>query len=112
MRKFLTLALMSLALAACTPAETPTEPSSAVAPKPSTKEGSSGEKCVVAGCSRELCLSSDAAQDLMSTCEWKDEYRCAQMMTCETQADGKCGFTPNEKSETCMKELPKGPASL
>lgn len=111
MTRFLGAIALSLAFVACTKAETPAGSGSAP-PAAEAVPAKRAPTCVVAGCSKELCLSEEKARDLMSTCEWKEEYRCFQMMTCEAQANGECGFTPNEKSEACLKELPPEPPSL
>src|SRR3989344_4870599 len=48
--------------------------------------------CVVAGCSSQLCISEeDAADGVVSTCEWNAEYICYQNATCGRQANGNCG---------------------
>jgi hypothetical protein len=60
--------------------------------------------CKRAGCSGQLCVSSDS-KDIVSTCEWKDEYACYQKATCEKQKDNQCGFTPTEESKKCFSDL-------
>ncbi|MBX3040796.1 MAG: hypothetical protein KF789_08840 [Bdellovibrionaceae bacterium] len=111
MKQLFAVFALCFAMAACTAEKSPSDSTSA-APAAEKENAGTGKSCVIAGCSKELCLSAEKAEGLMSTCQWKDEYRCAQMMTCELQADGECGFTPNEKSEACLKELPQEPASL
>lgn len=70
--------------------------------KPLIKVDTSG--CKKAGCSNQLCVSSDE-KDVITTCEWKDEYACYQKAKCEKQEDGKCGFTQDEEFTDCLNNL-------
>lgn len=56
------------------------------------------EKCLVTGCSGQIC--SD--EDVITTCEYKDEYVCYKTAKCEKQEDGTCGWTPTEDLVTCL----------
>jgi len=60
--------------------------------------------CQKAGCSSQLCVSSDE-KDVITTCEWQDEYACYQKAKCEKQPDGKCGFTQDEELTNCIDKL-------
>lgn len=60
--------------------------------------------CVLAGCSNQLCVSSNT-QNIVTTCEWKEEYKCYQEAKCELQKNRECGFTKDEKFRQCMKSL-------
>lgn len=60
----------------------------------STKTG----LCKPTGCSGQIC--SD--QDMVSTCEYKEEYACYKNATCERQADGKCGWTETVDLKACL----------
>ena len=66
-----------------------------------TKGGS--HPCVVSGCSRQVC----AEQEVMTTCEWRDEYACYRTARCERQADGKCGWTPTGELKRCLASPPR-----
>ncbi len=57
--------------------------------------------CFRGGCSGQLC--SDRP-DVASDCAWRPEYACYQQATCELQADGQCGFTPDETLTRCLAE--------
>lgn len=59
--------------------------------------------CKKAGCSGQLCLSSDA-KDTVTNCEWKPEYGCYKQATCERQPDGQCGFTQSESLRKCLNQ--------
>ncbi len=88
---------------------TPTEPSTDITVTtpdsspaiPETLPPTPSLSCVRAGCSGQLCVSSDQA-DIVSTCEWREEYACYQEATCEQQADGQCGFTPSATLSACL----------
>ncbi len=55
--------------------------------------------CQRGGCSGQLCSDQP---DLVSTCEWREEYACFQNAACERQADGQCGFTPSTALDNCL----------
>ncbi len=62
-------------------------------------------KCVVGGCSGQICADTN----MVSTCEYTESYACYKKATCERQSDGKCGWTPNTEFNKCLKdaETPK-----
>lgn len=62
------------------------------------------KKCVKAGCSSQLCVDEKDG-DIMSTCEWKEEYACygKPYAKCEVQDNGKCGWTESEELISCVK---------
>jgi hypothetical protein len=60
-----------------------------------------GDACFVGGCSSQICSDNP---DMMSTCEWREEYACYQSATCERQADGICGWTQTESLQACRFE--------
>lgn len=68
---------------------------------------SQGEKseptCYVGGCSGVSC-SDDP--NIMSTCEWRDEYSCYKNSStkCERQANGQCGWTQTSALTQCINE--------
>lgn len=55
--------------------------------------------CYIGGCSSHIC--SDDPQ-IMTTCEWRDEYMCFQAATCERQPSGECGWTQTETLLSCI----------
>lgn len=57
-----------------------------------------GGDCRPTGCSGQVC--SD--QDVVTTCEFREEYACYQTATCERQSDGECGWTITETLQTCL----------
>jgi len=58
--------------------------------------------CVVGGCSGTLC--GESGEDLISTCEYKEEYQCYKQATCERQATGKCGWTQTSEFTSCLSK--------
>lgn len=64
----------------------------------SDEPASSSDECKITGCSGQIC--SD--EDVITTCEYKDEYACYKNAKCERQEDGKCGWTPTEDLVSCL----------
>jgi glucose/arabinose dehydrogenase len=56
-------------------------------------------KCVVSGCSGQIC--SD--KQMVSTCEWREEYACYQTAKCEVQPSGQCGWTQTSELKSCLE---------
>lgn len=56
------------------------------------------KKCLVTGCSSQIC--SD--QEVISTCEYREEYACYKDAVCEVQSNGECGWTLDEKLNECL----------
>ncbi|MCW5808104.1 MAG: hypothetical protein KIT31_37480 [Deltaproteobacteria bacterium] len=61
--------------------------------------------CVKAGCSSTVCTDA-AAEDVITTCEFKPEYACYQHATCERQPDHTCGWTKTPELEACLANPP------
>ncbi len=55
--------------------------------------------CRITGCSSQIC--SD--KDVVTTCEYRDEYSCYRGTTCERQSNGECGWTVTEALRLCLK---------
>lgn len=65
-----------------------------VTPPPSTKG-----QCRPGGCSGQLCTDKP---DMVTTCEWREEYACYQSATCERQPSGECGWTETNELRQCL----------
>ena len=67
---------------------------------------STDNQCVKAGCSSQLCVSTDEAQSGggVTTCEYREEYSCYTSATCEVQPSGECGFTPTPELQQCIAD--------
>lgn len=62
--------------------------------------------CAVAGCSGQLCVSADEADDMVTTCEFRAEYACYKEASCEPQTDGKCGWAQTAQLKQCLANPP------
>lgn len=87
----------------------PTEyllPTNAKAPIISIIPPSAKNGCAPAGCSGELCVEADKANDIVSTCVYKEEYGCYKNVgnSCERQKDGKCGWTESTALTLCINK--------
>ena len=77
--------------------EESTEPAVITEPKPLTPKPT--KRCYVTGCSSQLCSSEE---EMMSTCEYREEYACFKAAKCEVQSDGECGWTQSEDLNSCL----------
>ena len=70
---------------------------------PGTPDGSTTpvtqSDCYRGGCSGQVC-SDDP--EVMTTCEYREEYACYTDAVCERQADGECGWTQTEELTSCI----------
>ena len=58
-------------------------------------------ECVVMGCNREICTSSD--QPVVTACVVLPEHACYTTATCARQPDGECGWTESAELTTCVE---------
>ncbi len=79
------------------PTSSPTTP--ITTPKPTDDPTTPISNCFVGGCSSQIC--SDRP-DMMSTCEWREEYACYRTATCELQTSGQCGWTETAELKACL----------
>jgi hypothetical protein len=56
-------------------------------------------KCFIGGCSSHIC--SDKS-DMVSTCEYREQYACYQTAKCERQSNGVCGWTQTAELKACL----------
>ena len=61
--------------------------------------------CKPTGCSGQIC--SD--QDVITTCEYREEYACYKTAKCERQSNGQCGWTQTPELQGCLKNATKAP---
>lgn len=66
----------------------------------STDQTEGDKDCKRIGCSGQVC--SD--ENVITTCEYKEEYGCYTKAKCERQLDGKCGWTQTEDLTECLQE--------
>ena len=60
-------------------------------------------RCVVGGCSGELCITEDKQDLIVSICLYKSEYACYKKARCEIQANHVCGWTQTSELVACIK---------
>lgn len=70
---------------------------------PSPQKPVAGGGCVVGGCSNQLCVDASEG-DVVSTCEYREEYACYQTASCERQASGQCGWTDTAELQQCRTQ--------
>ena len=63
------------------------------------------KRCFKTGCSSHVC--SD--EDVITTCEYRDEYACYQKAICERQKSGECGFTMTPELRSCLERARRSP---
>ncbi len=96
------LTLVALLIACGSKSSDPVEPAGSGSPSgPATGAGGA---CVKGGCSGSVC--TEPGNDMMTTCEMKPEYACYRDAECKVQADGKCGWTTDDRLETCLAAPP------
>ncbi len=67
-------------------------------PAPAPGGGTELTACRATGCSGQIC----AEEDLITTCEFREEYACYQNARCERQPDGGCGWTETPELRQCL----------
>jgi len=58
--------------------------------------------CFISGCSSQIC-SED--RDVVTTCEYKEEYGCYKSAKCERQLSGQCGWTETPEFNSCRNAI-------
>jgi eight-cysteine-cluster-containing protein len=61
-------------------------------------------KCVAAGCSDQICTIDENAKDLVTTCEYKEEYSCLKFSNCKF-IDDKCQWEQTDEYLGCLDEV-------
>ena len=56
------------------------------------------KKCVIGGCSGQIC----AAEEIITTCEFKPEYACYNSARCERNKNNQCGWVMTEELKNCL----------
>ncbi|MBN1610840.1 MAG: hypothetical protein JW940_29685 [Polyangiaceae bacterium] len=63
-------------------------------------------ECIVGGCSSQLCVGK--GEDLVTDCEWLEEYACYRTARCEVQDNGRCGWTQTQELQSCIAAARQG----
>lgn len=74
--------------------------------------GTNTAECVPAGCSGQLCVDADEAGNIVTTCEWREEYGCYDTATCERQTNGECDWTQTPELTSCLGAASSQPPTL
>lgn len=70
----------------------------------SAEEERALDGCQIGGCSGQLCLETRESEELSTTCEWLPVYDCYKTVTCQRQANGKCGWTETPEFTGCLEK--------
>ncbi len=68
-----------------------------------TGQAYTAPQCALAGCSNIICTEKDKASDIVTTCEYREEYACYKTERCEVQPNGKCGWTQTATLSACLQ---------
>lgn len=101
---FLTLAVITTACQqAPVPGETPPEP-------PQAAQCSTDSECATGGCSGQVCTTANEASDIITTCEYREEYGCLKLTSCGC-VEGRCAWRENSEYSKCLDEAKPQPRS-
>ena len=59
--------------------------------------------CSAGGCSGQVCASKDKASDIITTCEYKEEYGCYRLTSCGC-INNKCTWEENTEFKNCLEK--------
>jgi len=90
MKTFIELLISSLFLLSC-----------AVAEPKAAEKSQTAQVCEPTGCSGQVC--TEKGKSVLSTCLMLPHYECFKRTRCEVQTDGKCGWTPTQEFQACLK---------
>lgn len=60
--------------------------------------------CAVGGCSNQVCAQQEKINEIITTCEYKEEYNCLKETSCLC-VDNKCKFEENENYLKCLSKI-------
>ena len=69
-------------------------------PKPMPAPG-----CAVGGCSQQVCGEVGEVENVVTTCEYREEYACYAHSKCERQTNGQCGWTQTAEYNRCIANI-------
>nr|MBI4156676.1 eight-cysteine-cluster domain-containing protein [Candidatus Woesearchaeota archaeon] len=67
-------------------------------------ECNSDSDCAPAGCSSQLCVQKEKASEIITTCEYKQEYECLKLTNCGC-INNKCSWKENQEYKECIDNL-------
>lgn len=72
--------------------------------QPVYRECVSDADCTTAGCSGQICTTTDRASGMVTTCEFREEYQCLNRTSCLC-ISGFCRFEQNDLYQACLDDL-------
>jgi len=67
-------------------------------------ECSNDNACVTGGCSNQLCGKKGEIENIVTTCEWKEEYDCLKLTQCKC-IENKCQWEQTQEYQQCLANL-------
>lgn len=58
--------------------------------------------CATAGCSGQICTSNEKTKGLITTCEFKEEYKCLKFSSCGC-VNNKCQWKESNEYSNCLE---------
>ena len=65
-------------------------------------ECASDSDCAPAGCSSQICAPSEKASEIITTCEYREEYSCLKLTSCGC-INNKCQWLENDGYTECIE---------
>lgn len=60
--------------------------------------------CASAGCSGQICTTTEKAPNIITTCEFRDEWSCLAKTSCGC-VKNKCQWKDNSEYRSCMDQF-------
>src|SRR3989338_10263002 len=60
--------------------------------------------CATGGCSGQICGEKEKVKEIVTTCEYKQEYDCLRLTSCGC-IDNKCQWEDNNDYKKCINNL-------
>lgn len=79
--------------------------SGCVASIPPVVECTRNDECTTGGCSGQLCGKKGEVEDIITTCEWTEEYGCLRLAKCQC-IQNKCQWNQTPEYQQCLANLP------
>ncbi|MBI2508057.1 eight-cysteine-cluster domain-containing protein [Candidatus Woesearchaeota archaeon] len=67
-------------------------------------ECTSDSECAPAGCSGQICAPAEKTSEIITTCEYREEYSCLKLTSCGC-VDNKCAWLENDNYKECLEEV-------
>ena len=71
---------------------------------PQNTECKTENDCAIGGCSNQICGQKDKIKDTITTCEYKEEYKCLKETSCLC-INNKCQFEENKNYLSCLENI-------